>query len=244
MSAGFTQASRSRRSIRAGTYLGVIEKIPYLKSLGVTAVELMPVHEFPIRGIHGKAERPNYWGYDPMAFFAPHRGYAVGQARGAGQRVQDDGQGAARRGHRGDPRRGLQPHLRRERERGRSVVQGAGEPGLLHPQRRRQHYSNYSGCGNTINGNHPVVREMIFHCLRHWVHNYHIDGFRFDLASILSRDRYGNLVPNPPMVEVIAEDPMLADTKIIAEAWDAAGAYQVGSFGNSALGRMERSLSR
>jgi glycogen operon protein len=93
-------------------------------------------------------------------------------------------------------------------------------------------YKNYSGCGNTINGNHPIVREMIFHCLRHWVHNYHIDGFRFDLASILSRDRAGNLAPNPPLIEAIAEDPLLADTKIIAEAWDAAGAYQVGSFGD------------
>jgi glycogen operon protein len=91
-------------------------------------------------------------------------------------------------------------------------------------------YSNYSGCGNTVNGNHPIVREMIFNCLRHWVHNYHVDGFRFDLASILSRNRAGDLVPNPPLVEMIAEDPMLADTKIIAEAWDAAGAYQVGSF--------------
>ena len=94
------------------------------------------------------------------------------------------------------------------------------------------YYSNYSGCGNTVNGNHPIVREMIFQCLRHWVHNYHIDGFRFDLASILSRDRNGEIVPNPPVVELIAEDPLLADTKIIAEAWDAAGAYQVGSFAN------------
>jgi glycogen operon protein len=93
------------------------------------------------------------------------------------------------------------------------------------------YYRNYSGCGNTINGNHPIVRELIFLCLRHWVHNFHIDGFRFDLASILSRDRNGDLVPNPPLVERIAEDPLLADTKIIAEAWDAAGAYQVGSFG-------------
>ena len=103
---------------------------------------------------------------------------------------------------------------------------------LLHAGTAAAYYKNYSGCGNTINGNHPIVREMIFHCLRHWVHNYHIDGFRFDLASILSRDRHGNLVPNPPLVEAIAEDPMLADTKIIAEAWDAAGAYQVGSFAN------------
>ncbi len=95
-----------------------------------------------------------------------------------------------------------------------------------------QHYRNYTGCGNTLNGNHPIVREMIFDCLRHWVHNYHVDGFRFDLASILSRDREGNLVPNPPVVETISEDPQLADTKIIAEAWDAAGAYQVGTFGS------------
>ncbi|MEM9828864.1 MAG: alpha-amylase family glycosyl hydrolase, partial [Planctomycetota bacterium] len=94
-----------------------------------------------------------------------------------------------------------------------------------------KHYSNYSGCGNTVNSNHPIVREMIFHCLRSWVQNYHVDGFRFDLASILSRDRHGNLIPNAPVVELIAEDPILADTKIIAEAWDAAGAYQVGSFG-------------
>ena len=93
-------------------------------------------------------------------------------------------------------------------------------------------YRNYSGCGNTLNGNHPIVREMIFHCLRHWVHNYHIDGFRFDLASILSRNRDGELVPNPPLLESIGEDPCLADTKIIAEAWDAAGAYQVGTFGS------------
>ena len=91
-------------------------------------------------------------------------------------------------------------------------------------------YKNYSGCGNTVNGNHPICREMIFHCLRHWVYNYHVDGFRFDLASILSRGRNGELLPNPPLVEIIAEDPMLADTKIIAEAWDAAGAFQVGSF--------------
>jgi len=95
-----------------------------------------------------------------------------------------------------------------------------------------RYYRNFTGCGNTLNGNHPIVRELIFHCLRNWVHNYHIDGFRFDLASILSRNRNGDIIPNPPVVESIAEDPLLADTKIIAEAWDAAGAYQVGSFAN------------
>ena len=105
-------------------------------------------------------------------------------------------------------------------------------------------YRNYSGCGNTLNGNHPIVREMIFHCLRHWVHNYHVDGFRFDLASILSRDRDGELVPNPPVVESIAEDPLLADTKIIAEAWDAAGGVSGGHVRQPALGRMERPLPR
>lgn len=103
-------------------------------------------------------------------------------------------------------------------------------------------YRNYSGCGNTINGNHPIVREMIFLCLRHWVHNYHIDGFRFDLASILSRDRNGEILPNPPIVEVITEDPMLADTKIIAEAWDAAG-ISGWIVWHDALGGVERSIS-
>jgi isoamylase len=110
-------------------------------------------------------------------------------------------------GHRSDPRRRVQPHVRRQRAGADAQLQGAGEPRLLHARQRRQHYKNYSGCGNTVNGNHPIVREMIFHCLRHWVHNYHVDGFRFDLASILSRDRNGNLVPNPPLVEAIAEDP-------------------------------------
>src|SRR4029078_8171996 len=93
-----------------------------------------------------------------------------------------------------------------------------------------ENYKNSPGCGNTVNGNHPIVREMIFHCLRYWVHNYHVDGFRFDLASILICTRSGDLVPNPPLVEQIAEDQLLADTKIIAEAWDAPGAYHVGSF--------------
>ena len=107
-----------------------------------------------------------------------------------------------------------------------------------------QRYRNYSGCGNTLNGNHPIVREMIFNCLRHWVHNYHVDGFRFDLASILSRDREGNLVPNPPVVETIGEDPQLADTKIIAEAWDASGGIPGGHVRQPPLGGVERPLPR
>ena len=228
---GFT-ASPSSGVKNPGTYLGVIEKIPYLKSLGVTAVELMPVHEFPTELPSGqKSDRGNYWGYDPMAFFAPHRGYAAGSEPGCQVRefkemvralhaagievILDVVFNHTAEGNQLGPTfsfKGLENR----------VYYMLGDGG--------SYYRNFSGCGNTINGNHPIVRELIFLCLRHWVHNYHIDGFRFDLASILSRDRNGEILPNPPIVEVITEDPMLADTKIIAEAWDAAGAYQVGTF--------------
>lgn len=230
---GFTRGRNSGVE-RPGSYLGVIEKIPYLKSLGVTAVELMPVHEFPIRGVHGeKLARPNYWGYDPMAFFAPHRGYASSSAPGA---QVNEFKTMVKELHAAGIEVILDVvfnHTCEGNENGPTLSFKGLENQVYYILSEGRHYSNYSGCGNTINGNHPVVREMIFHCLRSWVHNYHIDGFRFDLASILSRDRAGNLVPNPPMVELIAEDPLLADTKIIAEAWDAAGAYQVGSFGNA-----------
>ncbi len=230
---GFTQ-SPSSKTENPGTYLGVIEKIPYLKSLGVTAVELMPVHEFPIHDISGKLpERPNYWGYDPLAFFAPHRGYAAGKEPGA-QVVEFKQMVKALH------QAGIEVildvvfnHTCEGNELGPSLsFKGLENQVYYMLENGGGSFRNYSGCGNTVNGNHPIVREMIFHCLRHWVHNYHIDGFRFDLASILSRDRGGELVPNPPVVEAIAEDPLLADTKIIAEAWDAAGAYQVGSFGS------------
>lgn len=229
---GFTK-SKTAKVKCPGTYLGVIEKIPYLQELGVTAVELMPVNEFPIKDIHGnKLDRPNYWGYDPMAFFSPHRGYAFDQTPGA--QVTEFKQ-MVKALHKAGIEVILDVvfnHTCEGNERGPTLSFKGLENQVYYILSEGQHFCNYSGCGNTINGNHPVVREMIFHCLRHWVHNYHIDGFRFDLASILSRDRKGNLIPNPPMVELIAEDPLLADTKIIAEAWDAAGAYQVGSFGN------------
>ncbi|MFT7644353.1 MAG: isoamylase [Pirellulaceae bacterium] len=229
---GFTQHENSGVE-HPGTYLGVIEKIPYLKSLGVTAVELMPVHEFPILDIWGnQPERKNYWGYDPMAFFAPHRGYAVGTEPGAQVNEFKEMVKALHQA-------GIEVildvvfnHTCEGNDQGPSLSFKGLENHCYYMLDEYGWYRNYSGCGNTINGNHPVVREMIFNCLRHWVHNYHIDGFRFDLASILSRDRGGNIVPNPPLVEMIGEDPLLADTKIIAEAWDAAGAYQVGSFGD------------
>lgn len=230
---GFTKSSTSGVE-HPGTYLGVIEKIPYLKSLGITAVELMPVHEFPMRNFDGtEARRPNYWGYDPMAFFAPHRGYKVGAAPGS--QVNEFKQ-MVKALHEAGIEVILDVvfnHTAEGNEKGPTLSFKGLENSVYYMlEGNGEYYKNYSGCGNTINGNHPIVREMIFHCLRHWVHNYHIDGFRFDLASILNRDRNGNLMPNPPLVEAIGEDPLLADTKIIAEAWDAAGAYQVGSFGD------------
>jgi len=230
---GFTR-DKSSGVEHPGTYRGLIEKIPYLESLGVTAVELMPVFEFPINECTGEMpELPNYWGYDPLAFFAPHRGYAVGAKPGSQVRefkemvlalhkagievILDVVFNHTAEGNQDGPTlsfKGLENRVY-------YMLDGGGRD-----------YRNYSGCGNTLNGNHPIVREMIFHCLRYWVHNYHVDGFRFDLASILSRGRDGELLPNPPVIEAIAEDPLLADTKIIAEAWDAAGVYQVGTFGN------------
>ena len=230
---GFTQHDSSGVE-HPGTYLGVIEKIPYLKSLGVTAVELMPIHEFPILATDGSAgERKNYWGYDTMAFFSPHRGYAHSKEPGA-QVIEFKQMVKALH------EAGIEVildvvfnHTCEGNERGPVLsFKGLANNVYYMLENDKRYYKNYSGCGNTVNGNHPIVREMIFHSLRHWVHNYHVDGFRFDLASILSRDRSGNLVPNPPLVEAIGEDPLLADTKIIAEAWDAAGAYQVGSFGD------------
>ncbi len=230
---GFTK-SKTARVKHPGTYLGVIEKIPYLQSLGITAVELMPVHEFPIFDIYGnKPDRPNYWGYDPLAFFSPHRGYAHATTPGA--QVTEFKQ-MVKALHQAGIEVILDVvfnHTCEGNEMGPVLSFKGLENSVYYIlSNGGAHYTNYSGCGNTFNGNHPITRELIFHCLRHWVHNYHVDGFRFDLASILSRDRYGNLMPNPPLVESIAEDPMLADTKIIAEAWDAAGAYQVGSFGD------------
>jgi isoamylase len=229
---GFTRAKSSGVD-HPGTYLGVIEKIPYLQSLGVTAVELMPVHEFPINEWNGAPrDRPNYWGYDPLAFFAPHRGYAASSVPGA--QVVEFKQMVRALHHAGievilDV---VFNHTAEGNELGPTLSFKGLENRVYYMLDRDGRYKNYSGCGNTVNGNHPIVRELIFLCLRNWVLNYHVDGFRFDLASILSRDRNGDLLPNPPLVEAIAEDPLLADTKIIAEAWDAAGAYQVGSFAN------------
>jgi glycogen operon protein len=228
---GFT-ASPTSGVEHPGSYAGVIEKIPYLQSLGVTAVELMPIHEFAgsMPSPDGHA-RGNYWGYDPVAFFAPHRGYASGAEPGCQVREFKE---MVRALHAAGIEVILDVVFNHTAE-GNQLGPTLSFKGLENRvyymlDDGGSRYKNFSGCGNTINGNHPIVRELIFLCLRHWVHNYHVDGFRFDLASILSRDRNGEILPNPPIIEVITEDPMLADTKIIAEAWDAAGAYQVGSF--------------
>ncbi len=230
---GFTQ-HHSSQTQHAGTYLGVIDKIPYLKSLGVTAVELLPIHEFPTNHHDGTNTNKNYWGYDTLNFFSPHRGYAFDQTPGA--QVREFKQ-MVKALHAADIEVILDVvynHTCEGNHLGPTLSFRGLENSVYYMlENDQQYFKNYSGCGNTVNGNHPVVREMIFHSLRHWAHNYHIDGFRFDLASILSRDQAGNLLQNPPLVEMIAEDPLLSDTKIIAEAWDAAGAYQVGSFGDS-----------
>lgn len=228
---GFTQ-SKSSGVRPAGGFLSVLEKIPYLQSLGITAVELMPVTEFSTLDPFGRKPRcSNYWGYDPLVFFAPHRGYAVDLAPGAQVREFKE---MVRELHKAGIEVFLDVVFNHTAEGDESgpvlSFKGLGNRIYYMLDKGGSGYRNFSGCGNTVNGNHPVVRELIFHCLRYWVHNFHVDGFRFDLASILSRGRNGDLIPNPPVVESIAEDPLLADTKIIAEAWDAAGAYQVGTF--------------
>lgn len=220
--------------IHPGTFHGVTERIGYLKDLGITAVELMPVTEFDetdctFRNPETGKRLKNYWGYSPLSFFAPKSAYAEEKK------------------HPLDAFRDMVKALHKE---GIEVIldivyNHTAEGGwdgpttsfrgidntiyyLLDPWTRA--YLNFSGCGNTCNCNHPVMRSLIMKALRWWVIEMHVDGFRFDLASILGRDQSGRVLSNPPVVEMIAEDPILADTKIIAEAWDAAGLYQVGSF--------------
>ena len=217
-----------------GTFWGICEKIDYLKELGITAVELMPVTEFDenectFQNPETGERLKNYWGYSPLSFFAPKSAYAV------------DG---------GHPLNEFRDMVKCLHQAGIEVIldivynhTAEGDWNgpttsfrgidntiyyLLDPWTRA--YLNFSGCGNTCNCNHPVLRTLIMDALHWWVMEMHVDGFRFDLASILGRDQNGNVLSNPPVVEMIAEDPILADTKIIAEAWDAAGLYQVGSF--------------
>ncbi len=233
---GFTQHPSSGVTY-PGTYAGVVEKIPYLKDLGVTAAELLPVQQFDPQGVYQRnpitgEQLTNYWGYDPIGFFAPHQGYA---SNGLYQCAVQEFRAMVKALHRAGIEVILDVVFNHTAE-GAADGPTISFRGLenrayyLLDQRDRSVYSNYSGTGNTLKTNHAVVRRLILDCLRYWVQEMHVDGFRFDLASIFSRDEEGRPMDNPPILWEIESDPVLANTKIIAEAWDAAGLYQVGSF--------------
>ncbi|MBI5256142.1 MAG: glycogen debranching protein GlgX [Burkholderiales bacterium] len=213
-----------------GTYAGLVQKIPYLKDLGITAVELLPVFQFDEQD--APAGLTNYWGYSPMSFFAPHGGYS---RCGSGAEVLDEFRDMVKALHRAGIEVILDVvynHTTENDEHGPTQsLRGLDNRTyyMLEPG-RRYGYANYSGTGNTLNANHAVVRRLITDSLHFWVRDMHVDGFRFDLASILSRDESGRPLSNPPVLWDIESDPVLAGTKLIAEAWDAAGLYQVGSF--------------
>ena len=229
---GYTKDKSSGVSA-LGTFAGLKDKIPYLKDLGINAVELMPIFEFDemesARVVDG-VQLYNYWGYNTVSFFAPNTSYAFNEEHN----------------HEGDELKSL---IKALKENGIEVILDVvfnhtaegNEMGpcfsfkgidnnvyyMLTPD---AHYYNFSGCGNVMNCNHPVVRNFIIDCLRHWAIEYRVDGFRFDLASILGRDQNGAPMANPPILESLAFDPVLGKMKLIAEAWDAGGLYQVGSF--------------
>ncbi len=212
-----------------GTYAGLIRKIPYLADLGVTAVELMPVFQFD--PWDAPEQLPNYWGYSPVCFFAPHLGYSASRTPlGAVDEFRD----MVKALHRAGIEVILDVvfnHTAEGNEKGPIFCfKGLANDLYYILEGTRSRYANYSGCGNTLNANQPIVRRMIVDSLRYWVQEMHVDGFRFDLASILARDEKGRPLDNPPVLWDIETDPVLAGTKLIAEAWDAAGLYQVGSF--------------
>jgi isoamylase len=215
---------------KRGTYAGLIEKIPYLQDLGIRSVELMPVQQFDTHD--APPELTNYWGYSPIAFFAPHRGFSFRQdPLGPVDEFRD----MVKAFHRAGIAVILDVvfnHTAEGNEKGPTLSFRGIENRAYYILNRhnRSVYENFSGCGNTLNANHSIVRRMIMDCLRYWVQSMHVDGFRFDLASILSRGEDGHPLKSPPVLWDIESDPVLASTVIIAEAWDAAGLYQVGSF--------------
>jgi isoamylase len=227
---GFTRHPNSGLSEGTrGTYAGLIEKIPYLQELGITAVELLPVFQFDAQD--APLKRVNYWGYAPVSFFAPHQGYSSRQAPlGPVNEFRD----MVKALHRAGIEVILDVvfnHTAEGNHNGPTLsFRGLENNAYYILEKDRSRYANYSGTGNTLNGNHPIVRRMIIDSLRYWVEEMHVDGFRFDLASILDRDESGDLLPSPPVLWDIDSEPALAETKLIAEAWDAAGLYQVGNF--------------
>jgi len=212
-----------------GTYRGLMEKIPYLKQLGITAVELLPVFQFDAQAC--PPGLVNYWGYQPVAFFAPHAAYSSqGGAMGPVNEFRD----MVKALHRAGIEVILDVVFNHSAEGGADgptlSFRGIDNLSYYILGKDRSQYANYSGCGNTLYANHPVVRRMIIQSLRYWVEEMHVDGFRFDLASILARDAKGNVLSNPPLLWDIESNPALAGAKMIAEAWDASGLYQVGQF--------------
>jgi glycogen operon protein len=219
-----------------GTFASVVAKIPYLLDLGVTAVELLPVQQFDAQDVGvpygpGGQRLTNYWGYAPVAFFAPHGAYCVSPNPADYVREFRDMVKALHQA-------GIEVildvvfnHTAEGDESGPTICfKGLENRAYYMLEPNRRHYLNFSGCGNTITSNHSIVRRLIIDCLHYWVQEMHVDGFRFDLASVMSRAEDGQLLVNPPLVWSIESDPVLANTKIIAEAWDAGGLYQVGEF--------------
>jgi isoamylase len=227
---GFTvHPSSGLPESKRGTYAGLVQKIPYLQQLGITAVELLPVFQFdPHDAPPGRA---NYWGYSPVSFFAPHQAYS---SRPEPLGAVDEFRDMVKALHRAGIEVILDVVFNHTAEGGHDgptqCFRGLDNPTYYLLGEDRSQYANFTGTGNTLNANHPVVRRMIVDSLRYWVEEMHVDGFRFDLASILSRDSSGAVMSNPPVLWDIESDPALAGTKMIAEAWDAAGLYQVGNF--------------
>jgi glycogen operon protein len=227
---GFTRhPSSGVAPAKRGTYAGLIEKIPYLKELGITAVELLPVFQFDPQD--APKGRVNYWGYQPVSFFAPHHAYS---SRNEPLGVLDEFRDMVKSLHRAGIEVILDVVFNHTTEGGHDgptlSYRGLANDFYYILEQDKSRYADYTGCGNTLNANQPIVRRLIQDSLRYWVTQMHVDGFRFDLASILSRDETGRPLPNPPVLWDIESDPLLAGTKLIAEAWDAAGLYQVGSF--------------
>ena len=231
---GFTMHPSSGAK-HPGTYKGLVEKIPYLKALGVNTVELMPVAEFNedenvrVNPRTGEALK-NFWGYSPVAFFAPKASYAS-DAR-CGKHV-DEFRDMVRAFHAAGIEVILDVvfnHTAEGDERGPTLSFRGLDNSVYYILGPKGEYLNFTGCGNTLNCNHPVLRKLIQDCLHYWVTEMRVDGFRFDLASVLGRSSTGEVLADPPVIRRMAEDPVLAHTKFIAEAWDAAGLYQVGYF--------------
>jgi len=229
---GFTRHSSSGVA-HPGTFAGILEKIPYLKDLGVNAVELMPVFEFDEtmggREVNGR-KLLDYWGYNTVGFFAPNTSYTAGLEY---NREGTEFKNLIRTLH----ENGIEVildvvfnHTAEGNEKGPVISFKGFDNNIYYMLTPDGYYYNFSGCGNTLNCNHPIVQQMIVECLRYWTVDYRVDGFRFDLASILGRNEDGSPMNNPPLLQRLAFDPILGNVKLIAEAWDAGGLYQVGTF--------------